>query len=70
MALRLGKPGIASRTLADVVGALRQRRIVLQDLDEISLWIDGRTATNPTLEARPYVAGVTVPGDAVEGYSA
>jgi hypothetical protein len=68
LALRLNKPGIAGLSARDVVRRLGRRRVCLQEIDEIALWVEGRTLDNPKITLVPYVGGVTTPGDAVEQY--
>lgn len=67
-ALRLNKPGLIMRRPSDLAVLLRKREIVLQDLDDVALWVEGCTDDNPRLSLHPYVRGRTVPGDAVEAY--
>jgi hypothetical protein len=68
IALLLNKPGLLMRRPSELARLVRKREIVLQDLDDVSLWIDGPSVGNPQLTPHRYVPGRTVPGDAVEAY--
>lgn len=68
LALRTGKAGLVSRSFSDALKSFRRHEVFLQDFDDIGLWVEGRTPDNPRLTKLPYRAGVTIPGDAVEGY--
>jgi hypothetical protein len=68
LALRIGKPGIVSRSWDDLRRNFGRPQVVLQQLDEVALWLDGPTPTNPSLESHPYRRGKTIPGDAVDAY--
>lgn len=68
LAVRLNKPGLITRRPRELAKLLGRSEIILQELDDVSLWIDGRTADNPRLDRQAHVRGRTIPGDAVESY--
>jgi hypothetical protein len=68
LALRTGRPGLVMRSFPDLLRGSVAPRVVVQDLDELDLWLSGRTPDNPRLVSVPYVPGRTIPGDAVDPY--
>lgn len=68
VAAKVGRPGLVTRPLKGVLWGADRRRICIQEIDEISIWLDGRNTENTRLTVVPYRAGVTVPGNAVESY--
>lgn len=69
LALRLERPGIATRRIGETLAILRKREVILQELDEVSLWTEGPKPGNPSLTFMPFAPG-RIPGDAVDGYPA
>jgi hypothetical protein len=67
-ALWLGRPGLVGRRFSDVLTDLRTRRVCIQEVDEIALWLDGPSPGNPRYEPCAYTGPATTPGDAVEAY--
>lgn len=68
VAIRTGRPGIFRFNAQRWLQRQIRPRIWARDLDEIGLWLDGRTTSTITEYQIPFVAGRTVPGDAVRPY--
>ena len=67
LALKLNRPGLLSPST--LVRQIRPSTIVImQELDEVTLWREGRSDYNPRLRRSRYVRHLTEPGDACQPY--
>ncbi|MBL8919451.1 MAG: hypothetical protein JNJ54_11355 [Myxococcaceae bacterium] len=65
----LNKPGLLRFSTRQIVRTLRRKHICIMQINEIDVWLHGKTDNNFTLTPVPYMPGVTVPGAAPAGYS-
>lgn len=70
LALRLGKPGILRHSPREVLSVLRRRNVSVMRINDIDVWINGKSSRNFQLSPSAFKKGATVPGLAPRGYHA
>lgn len=68
MALRMNRPSLLNRSFAEIAKARFSRSVLIVDLDEVSLWLDGANAENLSFSTTRYIPGVREPGAAIDQY--
>lgn len=68
LALRTGRHGLLTKSPIEWLRRRRNPQVVVQELDEVSLWLDGRSSINPRWTPAAFVPGLTIPGNPVDAY--
>lgn len=68
LALKMNRPSLLNRSYSEIVMARFNRDVLIVDLDEVSLWLDGANEGNLGFSKTRYVPGVREPGAAIDQY--
>jgi hypothetical protein len=68
IALHWNRPGLFSRSYSDILKARMRPDVLIVDIDEISLWLDGPNSDNLRFSRTRYIPGEREPGWSVDRY--